>query len=156
MSPFFNRLIIYERKFQIMAQKLAGVRPSSGGYKKELAPEYLPNPQGPMIVVGQPERLEGWDPKSHTSDGVFKKLKVMVIDATTPVAEPFNLSILSDIKVEVGDVLEFPEDVEACEIYCRNYRCLHNRKPDVYFRTKTAKVVGHVNLFSDIEGDETL
>lgn len=139
-----------------MAQKLAGVRPSSGGYKKELVPEYLPNPQGPMIAISQPERQEGWDPKNHTSDGVFKKLKVTVIDATTPVAEPFNLSILSDIEIEVGDVLEFPEPVEACEIYCRNYRCLHNRKPDVYFRTKTAKVVGHVNLFSGIEKGETL
>lgn len=75
-----------------MAQKLAGVRPSSGGYDKDLTIEYWPNPQGPMVVVSQPERQEGWDQKNHTSDGVFKKLKVTVIDATTPVAEPFNLS----------------------------------------------------------------
>lgn len=139
-----------------MAQKLKGVRPSSGGYNKDLTLEYWPNVQGPMLVVSQPERYEGWDSKNHTSDGVFSKLKVSVVDAKTPVAEPFNLSILTDIKVEVGDVLEFPESVEACEIYCRNYRCLHNRKPDVYFKTKTAKVVGHVNLFSGVEKGETL
>lgn len=139
-----------------MAQKLNGVRPSTGGYNKDLTPEYWPNVQGPMIVISQPERQEGWDSKNHTSDGVFNKLKVMVIDATTSVAEPFSLSILTDVKIQVGDVIEFPDDVEACEIYCRNYRCLHNHKPDVYFRTKTAKVVGHVDLFSGAEKGETL
>lgn len=139
-----------------MAQKLKGIKPSNVGYSIDVPPEYCPNPQGPMLVVGQPERIEGWNKENHAPDGVFQKLKLSVIDATTSVAEPFNLSIMTDVKVKVGDVLDFPEPLEACEIYCRNYRCLHSRKPDVYFRTKTAKVVGHVNLFSGIEKGETL
>lgn len=139
-----------------MAQKLKGIKSSNGGYSEEVAAEYLPNVGGPMLVVGQPERVEGWDKENHAPDGNFQKIKLSVIDAITPIAEPLSLSVMSDVKVKDGDVIEFPEKIEACEIYCRNYRCLHNRKPDVYFRTKTAKVVGHVNLFTGVEKGEQL
>lgn len=130
-----------------MAVKLQGVRQNRGGYSEDIPPEYMPNVGGPLLIIGQPERQTKWDSTRREPTSEFSKWRLVVIDAHAPVAEPFSLSVLRDTNFEVGDIIAVDE-VEACEIYCNNYRCLHHRKPDVYFRTAHVKKVGHIDLLN--------
>lgn len=132
-----------------MAQKLDGVRRQQNGYSTELTAEYMPNVKGPLIIIGSPERREKWDRQQRQSTGQFEKWSLQVIDAVDPVAEPFNLAVTKDVGFKLGDIIDV-DSVEAIDIYCNNYRCVHHNKPDTYFRTANAKLVGHLDIFSAI------